>query len=188
MRINMELKLKKICIYFSKDFTASETSKILNLSRQTINYYYKIFRESIINDSLILKGNAFQVEYIKIKNEYFFYIINKNSISLIEEHSKLLLNLKAFLKDEIKNNLINNSKANAIRILYNKHTQNFTVVGFYTSTLGLQEFINNRLKKFRGIKKENIYSHIKESIFRFNFSNNEINEKILKSLSIKQGL
>ncbi|PUE65704.1 hypothetical protein B0175_07495, partial [Arcobacter lacus] len=62
----MELKLKKICIYFSKDFTASETSKILNLSRQTINYYYKIFRESIINDSLILKGNAFQVEYIKI--------------------------------------------------------------------------------------------------------------------------
>ncbi|PUE65705.1 hypothetical protein B0175_07500, partial [Arcobacter lacus] len=72
--------------------------------------------------------------------------------------------------------------------LYNKHTQNFTVVGFYTSTLDLQEFINNRLKKFRGIKKENIYSHIKESIFRFNFSSNEINERILKNLSINQGL
>ncbi|MCT7618123.1 hypothetical protein ACN4FT_02105 [Aliarcobacter butzleri] len=184
----MKLKLKEICEYFSRDFTASETSKILNLSRPTVNYYYKIFREPIINDLFILKGNTFQVEYIKFRNEYFFYIINKNSIHLIEEHSKLLANLKIFIKNEIKKSLINNSKSNAIRILYNKHTQNFTVVGFYTSTLGLQEFINNRLKKFRGIKKENIYSHIKESIFRFNFSNNEINEKILKSLSIKQGL
>lgn len=184
----MKLKLKEICKYFSKDFTASETSKILNLSRPTVNYYYKIFRESIINDLFILKGNTFQVEYIKFRNEYFFYIINKNSIYLIEEHSKLLTNLKNFIKNEIKKSLINNSKSNAIRILYNKHTQNFTVVGFYTSTLGLQEFINKRLKKFRGIKKENIYSHIKESIFRFNFSNNEINERILKSLSIKQGL
>ena len=93
----MELKLKKICIYFSKDFTASETSKILNLSRPTVNYYYKIFRESIINDLFILKGNTFQVEYIKFRDEYFFYIINKNSIFLIENHSKLLANLKIFM-------------------------------------------------------------------------------------------
>ncbi|EFU69958.1 conserved hypothetical protein [Aliarcobacter butzleri JV22] len=72
------------------------------------------------------------------------------------------MNLKIFIKNEIKKSLINNSKSNAIRILYNKHTQNFTVVGFYTSTLGLQEFINNRLKKFRGIKKK-IYILISKS-------------------------
>ena len=56
----MKLKLKEICEYFSRDFTASETSKILNLSRPTVNYYYKIFRESIINDLFILKEIHFK--------------------------------------------------------------------------------------------------------------------------------
>ena len=38
-------QLKKICYFFSKDFTASQTANKLNISRQTINSYYKIFRE-----------------------------------------------------------------------------------------------------------------------------------------------
>ena len=61
----MNLKLKEICEYFSRDFTASETSKVLNLSRPTVNYYYKIFREPIINDLFTqlsqIKPNCFLV-------------------------------------------------------------------------------------------------------------------------------
>ncbi|EFU69957.1 conserved hypothetical protein [Aliarcobacter butzleri JV22] len=94
----MKLKLKEICEYFSRDFTASETSKILNLSRPTVNYYYKIFREPIINDLFILKGNTFQVEYIKFRDEYFFYIINKNSIFFDRKPFKTIIESKNFYK------------------------------------------------------------------------------------------
>ena len=39
-----KLTLKKICYFFSKDYTASKTALNTKLSRETINTYYKILR------------------------------------------------------------------------------------------------------------------------------------------------
>ena len=46
-----------ICYFFSEDFTASQTSKKLKISRQTINTYYKIFRELLFNELFLIKNN-----------------------------------------------------------------------------------------------------------------------------------
>jgi transposase-like protein len=174
----MKLKMREICYYFCKDFTAIQTADKLNLSRQTINYYYKMIRDFITYESYILDKKIFCVEYIKIQNRYFFYINSNNTIHLIEENLKDLTKLSLFIKEHVEKNLINNSKKNAVRIVYNKNTKNFTILGYYTSPNNLQDFINHRLKKFRGIKKENLQSHIKESFFRFNNSFDELNKKV----------
>jgi len=170
------LKIKKICHYFSKDFTASETSNKLAISRQTVNSYYKLIRDSLNYESFVLDENIFCIEYIKIQNNYFFYI-NKNSyIYLLENESKVLT-------ESIKRNLINSSK-NGVRIVFNRYTKKFTTLAFYTSNNELQKFVDERLKKFRGIKKENLKNHIKESIFRYNYPLEELNKKILNHLCL----
>ena len=60
-------KLKEICYFFSEDFTASQTSKKLKISRQTINTYYKIFRELLFNELFLIKNNQnLAISYIKM--------------------------------------------------------------------------------------------------------------------------
>ena len=55
-KIKIEIsQLKIICYFFSKDFTASQTAKAINISRQTINNYYKIFREIAFNNGFSQK-------------------------------------------------------------------------------------------------------------------------------------
>lgn len=180
----MKLKIKKICYYFCKDLTAIQTANKLNVSRQTINYYYKIIRDFLAGESYILDKKIFCIEYIKIQNRYFFYIHSNAMIYLIEDYSQDSSKLNIFIKNHVEKNLINNSKRNGVRIIYNKNTKNFTILGYYTSSNDLQNFVNNRLKKFRGIKKEHLQHHIKESLFRFNHSFDEINQKILTYFSI----
>jgi transposase len=41
-------KIKKVLQYFCEDLTATQTSKLLNLNRNTVNKYYKLFREKIV--------------------------------------------------------------------------------------------------------------------------------------------
>lgn len=180
----MSLKTEKICHYFCQDLTAVQTANKLKLSRQTINYYFKIIRNYLNYESFLLNEKIFCIEYIKIQNRYFFYINSNNKIYLIEENSKDLIKLNIFIKKYIEKNLLNNSKKNGVRIIYNINTKNFTILGYYSSSNNLQNFVNNRLKKFRGIKKENLQDHIKESFFRFNHSIDEINQKILTFSSI----
>jgi transposase-like protein len=180
----MSLKIQKICHYFCQDLTAVQTAYKLKLSRQTINYYFKMIRDYLNYEPFLLSEKIFCIEYIKIQNRYFFYICSNNKIYLIEENSKDLTELNIFIKDYVKKNLLNNSKRDGVRIIYNKNTQNFTILGYYISSSNLQNFVINRLKKFRGIKKENLQNHIKESFFRFNHSIDEINQKISTHFSI----
>ena len=64
-------KLKEICYFFSEDFTASQTSKKLKISRQTINTYYKIFRELLFNELFLIKNNQnLAISYIMHISEY----------------------------------------------------------------------------------------------------------------------
>ena len=60
--------IRKICYFFSKDFTASQTAIKLNISRQTINNYYKIFREALFDSYIYLQTNEIDlnITYMKI--------------------------------------------------------------------------------------------------------------------------
>ncbi len=46
-------KIKKILRCFASDLTATQTSEILAISRNTINKYFNIFREQIFENSLV---------------------------------------------------------------------------------------------------------------------------------------
>lgn len=43
-----QYKIKKILYCFSQDLTAIQTANFLNLHRNTINRYYRLFREKIL--------------------------------------------------------------------------------------------------------------------------------------------
>lgn len=177
--------LKKICYFFSKDFTASQTAEELNISRQTINSYYKIFREILFDSYVYFKSwIELNVSYMKIYEKNIYFLEEKNKTFLLDEESFIFLNLNNFIKDKLEQTLENNKKNNSVRIIYNEHTKNFTILGYFNSSNDLEEFVNNRLKKFRGIKKENLNNHIQESFFRFNHSSDKINKKILTYFSI----
>lgn len=176
--------LKKICYFFSKDFTASQTAEELNISRQTINSYYKIFREILFDSYIYFKsGIELNISYMKIYEKNIYFIQEENRILLLGEDNFIFPNINIFIQNKLEQTLENHTKANSVRLIYNKYTKKFTVLGFYTSNNHIEKFIDSRLKKFRGIKKENLHSHIKESFFRLNYSNDQLYEKILKGLS-----
>ena len=54
MRFNKlsKYKTKKILKCFCEEITATQTARLLSLNRNTINRYFKIFREAILKASL----------------------------------------------------------------------------------------------------------------------------------------
>jgi transposase-like protein len=186
-RIKIETsQLKKICFFFSKDFTASQTSEELKISRQTINSYYKIFRELIFDSYIYLKKDEIDlnITYMRIYEKNIYFLEKKNEIFLLDKENLIFPNINIFIQNKIEQTLVNNKKINSVRVIYNKYTKNFTILGFYSGNTNVQNFVDTRLKKFRGIKKENLHNHIKESFFRFNNPNIQIYEKILKHFKI----
>ena len=61
-------KIKKILYCFSQDLTAMQTANLLGINRNTINRYYKIFREKILIASE--KENGFEGE-LELDESYF---------------------------------------------------------------------------------------------------------------------
>lgn len=170
-------QLKKICHCFAHDFTASNTAKELGLSRQTINCYYKMIREFLIEkqDSMIVNDtfdtSCFSLKYINVNTQIIYYIQDNDTQYILDETNENFKKIHNFINLDIKDTLISHRKANTARILYHSPGDEYFVATYLHSTNKLEEFINTRLKKFRGLNKNNNIVHIKESIIRYN--NNE---------------
>ena len=170
------IQLRKLCHCFALDFTASDTAKELGLSRQTINSYYKMIREFLIeeqdkmqnNDSF--NQNCFSLKYINVNSQIVFYIQYNDVQYILDERNKNLQDILNFVKSNVKDTLISHRKANTARILYHSPQDEYFVSTYSHSTNKLEEFINTRLKKFRGLNKNNNILHIKESIIRYNYN------------------
>lgn len=171
--------LKKICYYFSKDYTASLTASKLELSRQTINHYYKIIRITLLQkqDETILasfnqsiKNKTLDIKYIKINNIKTYYIEQEEKIYFLHEKCLTPFNIEIYIKDSIKQALSNHKKANAVRVILNTNKQEAIISGFFSNDNSkTQNFISKHLKQFRGLNKANLITHIKESQFRYNY-------------------
>lgn len=182
--------LQKICYCFSKDYTAIETAKLTGFSRQTINHYYKLIRTKLFENSIItdykkvnslLKEDSLEIKHLKIYNYDVFYIQNKEGIFILDKELLLPNNLDSYLKKNIKDSLIKHKKANCARILHNKRNDSYITSGFLKSDNSFELFIQQRLRKFRGINKNNFYMHLKECLFRYNYNNNDVYKKVLYS-------
>ena len=167
-------QLKKICHCFAYDFTASKTAEKTGLSRQTINSHYKMLREFLI-DTYLMKNEksnfnqkSFLLKYINLNAQTIYYLQDNETQIILDENDTELQDIINFVKITIKDKLKNHSKANTARILYHEPQKEYFVSTYLNSEDTLEMFIYNRLKKFRGLTKNNIKLHIKESIIRFN--------------------
>ena len=178
----------KICDCFIKDYTAMQTAQETGFSRQTINHYYKIIRTKImeqtileqsLNTSKIVIENEIEVKHINIYNHNIFVVDNKKGIFILNNQSLLPNNLSLYLEKNIKNKLINHKKANSVRILYNKENNTYITLGFFKSDNDFELFFNTRLRKFRGVNKNNFHMHLNETLFRYNTKTSDIFQKTI---------
>ena len=179
-------QLEQICHCFAFDLTASDTAKELGLSRQTINTYYKMLREFLIEeqDNKQVNNNfykdCFSLKYINLNGQVTYYIQYNDIPYILDETNKDLRKILDFVNLDIKDTLITHRKANTARILYHSSEDKYFLVTYLHSTNKLEKFVTTRLKKFRGLNKKNNILHIKESIIRY--KHNE--EFLFNSLSM----
>jgi len=174
-------QLKKICYYFAHDFTASATAQELGLSRQTINSYYKMMREILLSNqneidySVLIQNlteNFFLIKYINLNSNIIYYIEYNNLYFIIDDNN--LTKISTFINKKIQNKLNSNSKINTARVLYHEEQKEYFISTYLHTLNPLEEYITQRLKKFRGINKNNSMQHLQESLIRYNY-----NEKFL---------
>ena len=96
-KIKIEIsQLKIICYFFSKDFTASQTAKAINISRQTINNYYKIFREIAFNNLNYIEQNEaiLNITHLKIYERNIYLLQKENQLILLDKENIFLKNIQ----------------------------------------------------------------------------------------------
>jgi len=170
-------QIKKICHYFAYDFTATNTAKKVNLSRQTINNYYKTLRKLLIEtqdtkDHEDLQNfyckDGFTIKYLCIHSNIIYYLEHNDKAYILNETDQNLKKLYDILNAQIKTTLLSHKKVNTATILYHSHEEEYFVSTYLHCENTLEKFIVSRLKKFHGISKTNQIIHIKESIIRYN--------------------
>lgn len=68
-----EAKFRQIVRYFSEDLNASICSKLANLNRNTVNKYYNIFREIILENTTNRENFEKFSRVIEVDESYFGY-------------------------------------------------------------------------------------------------------------------
>ena len=185
--------LRKICYYFVEDYTAIQTAQELNLSRQTINNYYKIIRTLLLfkQDELLafmkenrLCNDSFSIKHIKIGKNICYFVECNKKVFMLDLEENFLPNIKEFIKENIEESLLSNKSINCAKVLFNKKEEKYFLTKLYKSSNQMQDFIDKRVKKFRGLNKKSLQLHIKESQFRYNYSSNYIYETLLNLLNL----
>ena len=178
----------KICDCFIKDYTAIQTAKETGFSRQTINHYYKIIRTRIMtqmnmeqykNILSVLEQKDIEIKHLNIYNKNVFIIESYKGVFILDNQFFLPNKLFQFIEENIKNTLINHKKANSVRILHNKEKNSYLTLGYFKSFNDFELFFNSRLRKFRGINKNNFQTHLNESLYRYNSKTSDIHKEII---------
>lgn len=186
--------LRQICYCFSKDFTASQTANQLNVSRQTVNNYYKILRNLLLEKQeefmILMKENnyckdSFDIKFIENGSHINYFVECNDKVFIIDEANSHLPNITRFIEEHVHTSLANNRRINSARILFNKTSHRYLLLSLLKSSDEAKDYIQKRLKQFRGLNKNNILMHLKESQFRYNYSQNFLYETLIKSLALK---
>ncbi len=144
-----EYKIKKILKCFVEDSTATEASKSVKLSRNTINRFFNIFREAVLQlvvTELKIKPGA--GEYIGyIQGEYGY----KCNLKVYKINEKIFVFTRLLGKPD-------NTR-------YAMHDEDFN------KYLG---FIHQRFHKFRGFSGDGYSYQLFESLVKYNYSEQEL--------------
>lgn len=202
-------KVDQILSCFSEDITASSAAKILDLNRNTINSYYNLFRQLILEQSFTCEARDFGV--FELDESYFGAkrirgkrgrgAVGKTPVfGLLKRNGKVFVSIvahcsKAELMPIIQGKILEGStihtdgwKAYDGLILngYDHyrvfHGENEFARG-KSHINGIEAFwsyAKRRLNKFNGIKSEAFLLHLKESEFRYNNRDKDLTKILLK--------
>jgi transposase len=210
-----EQKCREIIQFFSEDLTATHIAHITGVSRVTINNYLKLIRTHIAGyceeqspPSLRpakpyfvqvkkLNGMAETSREYELKNAHYgfyrfdgnifadwLYNIDKPRIQEMQRARLLQQEGVAVSSSEL-------SKYHAIADfedwrLYRMDTQGgLSSRNFDDDIAVFWGHTRNRLLKFRGLNKNTLYLHVKESEFRYNNRNLDINSILLSIINQK---
>lgn len=156
-----QYKIKKILYCFSMDLTALQTAGLLKLNRNTINRYYKLFREGKVYIQIIPNSSSETLLGIvkeKIKLDSVVYTDS------FRAYNHLSIN-------GYKHYRINHSKEFARGKNHINGIENFW------------SYCKMRLAKFHGLKREEFLLHLKESEFRFNNRNKDLYKMMFQAIT-----
>ena len=209
-----EHKFREIVKLFSLDLEADQTANITGLSRNTINKYYKAFRERI---SQICEQNSPLSGEIEVDESYFGARRVKGKrgrgaqgktivFGLFKRNGKVYTEivpdcrrstLQAVIRGRVSLESVIHSDGwrgynGLVDIGYKKHFrvhhgQNEFVRG-KSHINGIESFwgyAKTRLGRFRGVHKKTFYLHLKECEFRFNHRGKNLYFLILEILRNK---
>ena len=204
-----EAKFREILKLFSLDLEADQTANITGLSRNTINKYYKAFRERIV---AICELNSPLTGEIEVDESYFGARRVKGKrgrgaygktivFGLLKREGKVYTEivpdvkaatLQALIRGRVDIDSVIHSDGwrgydGLVDIGYDKHFRvhhgkNEFVRG-KSHINGIESFWSYakiRLVKFRGIDKKNFNLHLKECEFRFNHRGEDLYKLLLK--------
>ena len=206
-----DYKIKKLLTCFAKDLTASQTSQLTNINRNTVNRYYKLFREKI---ALFCEKESIFSGEIELDESYFggkykgkrgrgsenkipvFGILKRNG----KVYTQVIPDAKAkTLIKIIRNKVETSSKVYTDKfksydsLILNgydhyriNHSERFSQGRTHINGIeSFWSFCKRRLGKFNGLRKKDYLLHIKECEFRFNYRNDNMYNKIIGLLKSK---
>ena len=204
-----EAKFREIVKLFSLDLEADQTAKVTGLSRNTINKYYKAFRERIV---MICESDSPLSGEIEVDESYFGARRIKGKrgrgaygktivFGLLKREGKVYTEiipdvkaatLQALIRGRVDIDSVIHSDGwrgydGLVDIGYDKHFRvhhgkNEFVRG-RSHINGIESFWSYakiRLFKFRGIDKKNFNLHLKECEFRFNNRGKDLYKVLLE--------
>lgn len=152
-----QYKIKKILKNFVEDYSATESSELTKLSRNTTDRYYNIFRKaclSILYDKI--RAYSSDGEYIGvIKGEFF----KKECFNIYK------INEKTFIFGKCTK--------------HKSNTKNSVLDKDFSRYLS---FVYKRFAKFHGFSDQGYYYQLIESVLRYNSTEKELFDNIWKSL------
>lgn len=200
-------KIKQIVRYFLTDLTATQTGKLLNLNRNTVNRFFNLIRDSLLT-SVQTENASFSGE-VELDESYFgptrvrgkrgrgagdkvkvFGILKRQGkvhIQIVENCSRKQL------MPIIKGNILQQTTVytDGWKAYDSLITEGYEHYRIYHSedefargknhVNGVESFwgyAKHRLQKFKGFKKENFYKNLKECEWRFNHRHEDIDNQI----------
>jgi transposase len=203
-----ESKFREILMYFSEDFTATQTSKLSRISRPTISNLYQKFRIRIYElcqEESVLEGE------IEVDESYFGprRVRGKRGrgakgkipvVGLLKREGKVYTKIvkrctKAELMPVIKGKVLEESTVytdgwksydslvlNGYKHYRVYHSKDEFARG-KNHVNGIESFwsyAKRRIAKFNGVPKKKFILHLKESEFRWNYRGGKMYHKLLK--------
>ena len=173
--------------FFCNNINANKCAKILNINYRTVQNRYTLFRKLIANYLEDIYYNSIQDNS---SYEEFYYFTNRkkvnkkrslyDAINIIGFYSNK--NIFTLLMPQLpKYNNENDSKEFEKYLKWHKiYSQNS-----YTTPLNIfWKYLEENLKKYKGINEENFFLYLKECEFKFNYLQNKQIE-ILKNIYFK---